>query len=38
LVGVSIGANPGYIAAHYDTGAFTAGLLRIRLYWTKVPA
>lgn len=36
LLGDDVGANPGLFTAHYDTGAFTAGLVKIRVYWIKV--
>jgi len=34
LVGTTL-ANPGYLTADYDTAAFTAGKLRVQLFWYK---
>lgn len=36
LVGVTSGANPGYLTYHYGTAAFTAGALSIRIKYRKV--
>jgi hypothetical protein len=33
LVGTTVGANPGYLAADYDTAAFTDGTVLIRIYY-----
>jgi hypothetical protein len=35
LIGTTL-ANAGYITADYDTAAFTAGALRVRIEWVKV--
>ena len=32
LVGTTL-ANPGYLTADYDTAAFTAGKIRVQLFW-----
>jgi hypothetical protein len=34
LVGTTL-ANSGYLAADYDTAAFTAGVSKVRVYWSK---
>lgn len=34
LVGTTT-ANPGYITADYDTAAFTAGKVRVQIFWYK---
>ncbi len=34
LIGTTL-ANPGYITADYDTAAFTAGRVRVRIYYYK---
>lgn len=36
LIGDDSGNDPGYFCAFYDTGAYTDGLLKIRVFWTKV--
>jgi len=36
LMGVTTGSNPGYLTADYDTAAFTAGVVTIRLRYRKV--
>jgi hypothetical protein len=36
LVGVTSGANPGYLTYHYGTAAFTAGALTILVKFRKV--
>lgn len=33
LLGTTTGADPGYLVADYDTAAFTAGVLRIRIQY-----
>lgn len=35
LVGTTL-SNSGYITADYDTAAFTAGVVKVRVYWTRV--
>lgn len=34
LLGTSL-ANPGYLTFDYDTAAFTAGVVKVRIYWSK---
>jgi hypothetical protein len=34
LIGTTIGANPGLLTADYDTAAFTAGKVTIRIFYT----
>lgn len=33
LVGTTVGANPGYLSFDYDTAAFTAGYIFVRIYY-----
>jgi len=35
LVGTTVGSNPGYLVARYNTAAFTAGVVIIRIYYRK---
>lgn len=35
LMGVSSGSNPGYLVANWNTAAFTAGVVMIRMYYSK---
>lgn len=36
LIGTTIGSNPGYLCADYDTAAFTAGKIRVRVYYRNI--
>jgi hypothetical protein len=35
LVGTTVGSNPGYLVANWNTAAFTAGVVMIRIYYSK---
>lgn len=35
LVGTTVGSNPGHLVANAGTAAFTAGLVKIRIYYHK---
>lgn len=35
FVGKTVGANPGYLTANWNTAAFTAGVVIIRIYYHK---
>lgn len=38
LVGTTIGSNAGVLVARYNTAAFTAGALKIKVYWSALAA
>ena len=35
LVGTTVGSNPGYLVANWGTAAFSAGVVTIRIYYSK---
>lgn len=38
LVGTTIGANAGVITADYDTAAYTAGAIKVKIFWSALGA